>query len=65
MRLLVLMIACLISSAAHSRDAKVGNTTVNVSPPAGFCEVDKTNKIDSGWLTSTTDLLKEIGRAHV
>ena len=61
MRLLVLMIACLISSAAHSRDAKVGNTTVNVSPPAGFCEVDKTNKVDSGWLASTTDLLKGSG----
>jgi hypothetical protein len=58
MRLFVFLIACLISSAAHSRDAKVGKTTVNVSPPAGFCEVEKTNKVDSGWLTSTTDLLK-------
>jgi hypothetical protein len=61
MRLLVFIIACLISSAAHSRDAKVGDTTVKVSPPAGFCEVDKTKKADSGWLASTTDLLKGSG----
>ena len=61
MRLLILIIACLISSAAHSRDAKVGNTTLSVSPPAGFCEVDKTKKVDSGWLVSTTDLLKGSG----
>jgi len=61
MRLFVFTMACLISSAAYSRDAKVGNTTVDVSPPAGFCEVDKTNKTDSGRLASTTDLLKGSG----
>jgi hypothetical protein len=61
MRLLVFIFACLISSAAYSRDAKVGDTTVNVSPPSGFCEVDKTNKTDSGWLESTTNLLKGSG----
>jgi hypothetical protein len=49
------------ANVANSRDAKVGDTTVSVSPPAGFCEVDKTNKVDSGWLTSMTNLLKGSG----
>jgi hypothetical protein len=49
------------ANMADSRDAKVGDTPISVSPPAGFCELDKTNNVDSGWLTSMTNLMKGSG----
>jgi hypothetical protein len=36
----------LISLVAHSEDARLGSSLVKVSPPNGFCELDKTNKAD-------------------
>ena len=64
MRLLGLaffIIPFLISSVAYPRDVKVGNSTMSVSPTAGFCELDETKKADSSWLTSVTNLLKASG----
>jgi hypothetical protein len=59
--LVFFFIAFLTSQAAYSRDVKVGNSTISVSAPAGFCEVDTANKADDSWLTSSTDLFKASG----
>jgi len=61
----IFMAAFLISHSADARDAKVGNSTLSVSPPAGFCEVDKTNKTDASWLSSVTNLLNGAGIALI
>ena len=42
-------------------NVKVGSSTLSVSPPAGFCEVDKAEKADTSWLTSVTNLLNIAG----
>jgi hypothetical protein len=36
----------LISPVAHSEDARFGSSSVKVSPPNGFCELDKASKAD-------------------
>lgn len=36
----------LISPVAHSEDARFGSSSVTVSPPNGFCELDKASKAD-------------------
>jgi hypothetical protein len=46
------------SSSVYARDVQVGNTTVTVEAPFGFCELDKTKTFDSSWQTSATNLLK-------
>jgi hypothetical protein len=40
------IVCSLISSAAFSEDVRLGDSSVKVSPPKGFCELDKTNKAD-------------------
>lgn len=59
--LTIFVIAFLISPSAYARNVNVGKSTLSVSPPAGFCEVNKTNKSDSSWLTSVTSLLNGAG----
>ena len=54
-------IALLFNWSADAREAKVGDKMLNVSPPAGFCEVDKSNKSDSSWLTSVVNLMNSAG----
>jgi hypothetical protein len=46
------------SSSVYARDVQVGNTTVSVEAPFGFCELDKTKTFDTSWQTSATNLLK-------
>src|SRR5271168_3839998 len=46
-----------ISASAFAREVNVGNSTVSVAPPAGYCEVDEAQKGDKGWLTSVSNLL--------
>ena len=57
LRLVFLVVPFLMPPAVYARDAKLGDSTVRVSPPTGFCEVDQTNKADSSWLTSVTNLM--------
>jgi hypothetical protein len=57
----IFIAAFLISPSAYARDVTVGSSTLSVSPPAGFCEVDKANKADSSWVTSVTNLLNSVG----
>ena len=45
-RLAVGIVCSLISTAAFSEDAGLGNPNVMASPPRGFCELDKANKAD-------------------
>jgi hypothetical protein len=59
---LAFVVVTLLSAvSAEARQAKIGDKTLNVSPPAGFCEVDKSNKADSGWLTSVINLMNTAG----
>jgi hypothetical protein len=49
------------SASASAREVKVGNSTVSVVAPAGYCEIDKTKKADTGWITSVSNLLNASG----
>src|SRR5450631_1871406 len=40
------IVCSLMSTAAFSEDIGLGNSNVKVSPPKGFCELDKANKAD-------------------
>jgi hypothetical protein len=44
------------ATAALGRDVKVGNSTIKVTPPAGYCELDQTIKADREYLKSATDI---------
>lgn len=51
--------ACfLISTAVHAEDVRLGNSSVKVSPPRGFCEPDKT---DTALLNGLSDYVKAGG----
>jgi hypothetical protein len=56
-----LVTALLFSASVEARPVKVGDTTLNVSPPSGFCEVDKSNRHDSSWLASVINLMNTTG----
>jgi hypothetical protein len=52
-------IFCLLKSlVAHSEDAKLGSSSVNVAPPNGFCELDKTNKADLALFDVSSNYFK-------
>jgi hypothetical protein len=44
------------ATAAFGRDVKVGNSTIKVTPPAGYCELDQAIKADRNYLKSATDI---------
>lgn len=56
------VVALLVTWSAEARQVKIGDKTLNVSPPTGFCEVDKSNKYESTWLTSVINLMSA---AHI
>lgn len=54
------IVAWLLSSAAFSEDVGLG-ASVKVSPPKGFCELDKTNKADAALLDVASNYVKVAG----
>jgi hypothetical protein len=52
------IISSLMSSVAFSEDASFGSSIVKVSPPKGYCELDKTNKADVALFESASNYAK-------
>jgi hypothetical protein len=48
----------LISSAAFSEDVRLGDSSVKVSTPKGFFELDKTNKADVALFDVASNYVK-------
>jgi hypothetical protein len=51
----------LISSVVYSEEVRLGNSIVRVSPPKGFCELDKTNKTDVEFLDALSNFARVAG----
>lgn len=55
------IIGALIFLVACSEDATLGTPVIKVSPPKGFCELDKTNKADVAFFESMSNAVKAGG----
>ena len=55
----------IFATAAVARDVKVASSRIKVTPPAGYCELDQTNKADSAYLKSATDISASAGTTLV
>jgi hypothetical protein len=55
------IVCSVLSSAAFSEDVRFGDSSVKVSPPKGFCELDKTNKADVTLFESMSNFAKAGG----
>jgi hypothetical protein len=51
----------LVSSVAYSEEVRLGNSIVKVSPPRGFCELDKTNKTDIEFFDAASNFARVAG----
>jgi len=51
----------LITPAAHSEDVRLRSSSIKVSSPNGFCELDKTNKADVALFESMSNFAKAGG----
>jgi hypothetical protein len=52
------IVCSLISTVAFSEDLGLGNSDVRVSPPKGFCELDKANKADIALFDAISNYAK-------
>src|SRR6266478_4475074 len=52
------VLCSLISSVALSQDVGLGDSLIKVSPPKGFCELDKANKTHIGWFDAASNYVK-------
>lgn len=52
------VVCSLISTAAFSEDIGLGNSNVKVSPPKGFCELDKANNADIALFDAVSNYAK-------
>jgi hypothetical protein len=55
---LAVAICSLISSVAFAEDVTPANSVVKVSPPKGFCELDKANKADMALFDGASSYAK-------
>lgn len=52
------IVCFLISTAVFSEDTGFGNSNITVSPPKGFCELDKANKADIALFDAVSNYAK-------
>src|ERR1700724_685840 len=53
----------LLSAPVHAGEVKVGNVALQLSPPSGYCELDKSIEHDKILSTNTRQLVEGAGNS--
>jgi hypothetical protein len=53
-----------LSAPAHAGEVKVGNVAVQLSPPSGYCELDRSIEHDKILSTNTSNLAEGAGNSY-